>query len=72
MTALKIISVFLISIVLFACGSEDTQSKKPSVEKTQDILFEGQRKVLEDSKDVSEVLADEEQKRKDKMKELGL
>tara|TARA_R110001592_G_scaffold319724_1_gene597439 strand:- start:3943 stop:4161 length:219 start_codon:yes stop_codon:yes gene_type:complete len=72
MTALKIISVFLMSIILFACGSENPQAKKPGTEKTQDILFEGQRKVLENAKDVGEVLADEEQKRKDKMKELGL
>jgi type II restriction/modification system DNA methylase subunit YeeA len=72
MTILKLIPLLIMTTVLFACGSENAPPTNTNAEKTSDILFEGQRKVLEDAKDVEKVLADEEHKRKDKMKELGL
>ena len=72
MTKIKIISLLITINFLFACGSENLPSKTDTSEKTTDILFESHRNVLENAKDVEKVFADDEQKRKDKMNELGL
>ena len=72
MTILKLIPLFFLTALLIACGSENTPSKIAKSDKTPEILFESQKKVLDNAKDVEKVLADEEQKRKNKMKELGL
>jgi type II restriction/modification system DNA methylase subunit YeeA len=66
MTILKLIPILIMIVFLFACGSENAPST--NTVKTSDSLFEEQRKVLEDAKDVEKVLADEEQKRKDKIR----
>tara|TARA_R110001592_G_scaffold302055_1_gene573800 strand:- start:861 stop:1079 length:219 start_codon:yes stop_codon:yes gene_type:complete len=72
MTTLKLIPLLITISLLFACGSENSTSKNDTSEQTPHVIFESQKKVLDEAKDVESMLADEEQKRKDKMKKLGL
>ncbi len=59
--------LLLISSLLLACGAD-----KEVEHKTSGILFESQKEVLEDAKNIENIFAEEEQKRQAKMKESGL
>mgnify|MGYP000167818387 FL=1 len=72
MSIVKFIPLFVFSILLTACGNEQAPMQNESSEKTSSDLFELQKKALDDAKDIEKVLSDEDHKRKDKLKELGL
>lgn len=72
MYIVKFISLFVLSILLIACGNEQAPLHNGASEKASGDIFELQQKALEDAKDIEKVLSDEDHKRKDKLKEIGL
>lgn len=72
MSIVKFIPLLVFTVLLIACGNEQAPTENGTSEKASSDLFELQKKVLDDAKDIEKVLSDEDHKRKDKLKELGL
>jgi hypothetical protein len=72
MSIVKFIPLFVFSTFLIACGNEQAPMQNETSEKVSSDLFELQKKALDDAKNIEKVLSDEDHKRKDKLKELGL
>lgn len=60
------------SALIMACGTDNTAEDSKPAEKAPSILSDTHQQALKSAKGVGEVLADDEKRTKDKMKELGL